>query len=196
MFTNQPNIFHSSGVYPTLLTTCHHQIIYAKICFKVHFPPPFERVIWHCNRASADLIKISIEQFYWTKSVSNLGLSEKVELFNEALLNIFSNFIPHEPIKVKSKDPRWMNKEIKCALRKKNKLCRKYISVGRTDLDEANLIEATNFVSDLITTSKESYLTNIGEKLKDPNTNSTRSRAGLKNHTGQINMQTVLRMKN
>ena len=108
----------------------------------------------------------------WTKSFSNLGLNEQVEIFNEALLNIFSNFTPHETINVKSKAPRWMNKEIKCALRKKNKLYRKYISGGRTDLDEANLIEATRFVSDLIKTSKESYLTNIGEKLNDPNTSS------------------------
>ena len=62
-----------------------------------------------------------------------------------------------------------MNKEIKCALRKKNRLYRKYISGGRKDIDAIKLIEATNFVSDLITTSKESYLTNIGEKLNDPN---------------------------
>ena len=53
---------------------------------------------------------------------------------------------------------------------KKNRLDRKYISGGRKDIDEVKLIEATNFVSDLITTSKESYLTNIGEKLNDPNT--------------------------
>ena len=121
MFTNQPNIFHSI-IYPTLLTTCHRQIIYAKICFKVHFQPPFERVIWHYKRASTDLIKRSIEQFDWAKSFSNLGLNEQEELFNGVLLNIFNNFIPHETIKVKSKNPRWMNKEIKCALRKKNRL--------------------------------------------------------------------------
>ena len=89
MFAMQPIIFHSSGVYPTLLTTCHHQVIYAKICFNVYFPPPFQRAIWHYNRASADLIKRSIEQFGCTKSFSNLGLSEQVELFNKALLNIF-----------------------------------------------------------------------------------------------------------
>ena len=65
-----------------------------------------------------------------------------------------------------------MNKEIKCALRKKNRLDRKYISGGRKDIDEVKLIEATNFVSDLITTSKESYLKNIDEKLNDPNTSS------------------------
>ena len=111
----------------------------------MHFPPPFERVIWHYNRASSDLIKRSIEQFDWAKSFSNLGLNEQVAHFNEALLNIFSNIFPHETTNVKSKDPRWMNKEIKCELRKKNKLYRKYISGGRTDLDEANLLEATLF---------------------------------------------------
>ena len=99
-------------------------------------------MIWHYKRASTDLIKRSIEQFDWARSFSNLGLNEQVELFNGVLLNIFNNFIPHETIKVKSKNPRWMNKEIKCALRKKHRLYRKYISGGRKDIDEVKLIEA------------------------------------------------------
>ena len=74
MFTMQPIIFHSSGIYQNLLTTFHHQVIYAKICFKVYI----ERVIWHYNRKSADLIKRSIEQFDWTKSFSNLGPNEQI----------------------------------------------------------------------------------------------------------------------
>ena len=52
----------------------------------------------------------------------------------------------------------------------KQKKKRKKEKSGRKDIDEVKLIEATNFVSDLIPTSKESYLTNIGEKLNDPNT--------------------------
>ena len=84
-----------------------------------------------------------------------------------------------------------MNKEIKCALRKKNKLYRKYISGGRTDLYESNLIEATYFVSDLKTTSKESYLTNIGEKLNDHNTSSKTYWSLLKRFLNKVKIPEV-----
>ena len=65
-----------------------------------------------------------------------------------------------------------MNKKLNVHYVRKINFIGKYISGDRIDLGEANLIEATNFMSDIITTSNESYLTNIGEKLNDPNTNS------------------------
>ena len=57
IFTSQPNLVFESGVHPSLCRTCHHQIIYAKICFKVHSPPSYKREVWHYNRARVDLIK-------------------------------------------------------------------------------------------------------------------------------------------
>ena len=119
IFASQPNLVFESGVHPSLYYTCHHQIIYTKICFKVHFPPLYEREVWHYNRAQVDFIKRSIENFDWDRAFSSLGVNGQVELFNDTLLNIFSNFIPHEIIKCSSKDPPWMNIEIKSSLREK-----------------------------------------------------------------------------
>ena len=155
IFTSQPNLVFESGVHPSLCRTCHHQIIFAKICFKVHSPPPFEREIWHYNRARVDLIKKSIQTFDWDRAFLDLNINDQVEIFNNTLFNIFRNFIPHETIKVSSKDPPWMNKEIKTALRRKNRLYKKYISGGRKQEDEINLNETTAIVSNLIAESKK-----------------------------------------
>ena len=119
IFASQPNLVIESGVHPSLYNTCHHQIIYAKICFKVHRPPSYKREVWHYNRAQVDLIKRSIDNFDWDRAFLNLSLNDQVEFFSNTLINMFRNFIPHELIKCNSKDPPWMNKEIKSALQKK-----------------------------------------------------------------------------
>ena len=44
------------------------------------------------------------------------------------------------------------------------------ISGGRSQEDEINLQETTNYISDLITASKDSDFTNLGKRLNHPNT--------------------------
>ena len=63
-----------------------------------------------------------------------------------------------------------MNKEIKSALRKKNRIYKKYTSGGRKQNDEIDLRESTDFVSNLITRTKNFYFTNLGKRLNDPET--------------------------
>ena len=65
-----------SGVNSSLHQNCHHQIINAKINLKVFYPPPYEREIWHYQRANVDLIQPSIEQFSWEKPFRNLNINE------------------------------------------------------------------------------------------------------------------------
>ena len=61
-----------------------------------------------------------------------------------------------------------MNKDIKNALRHKNRIYKRYISGGRKQEDESCLRETTELVSNLITNAKSSYFTNLGKRLNDP----------------------------
>ena len=63
-----------------------------------------------------------------------------------------------------------MNKHIKYALRRKNHLYKKYISGGQKMDDETILNEATTSVSDLISSSKDTYFKRMTHKLNDPHT--------------------------
>ena len=92
LFTSQPNLVMESGVHSSLHQNCHHQIIYAKINFKVFYPPPYEREIWHYQRADVDQIQQAIEQFSWEKSFRNLNINEMVSLFNKTIKNILSTY--------------------------------------------------------------------------------------------------------
>ena len=57
---DQPNIILDSGTRASLDPFCHHQIIYCKINFRIPPPIPFERKMWHFNRANTAAIKRSM----------------------------------------------------------------------------------------------------------------------------------------
>ena len=61
--TDQHNIILDCGTRVSLDTYCHHQIIYCRVNFKIPPPPPFERIIWHFNRANTAAIKRSMTNF-------------------------------------------------------------------------------------------------------------------------------------
>ena len=81
IFTSQPKLVMESGVHSSLPPNCHHQIVFAKINLKICYPPPYERETWHYEKANADLICRSIDQFPWDNRFSNLDVNQKVHLF-------------------------------------------------------------------------------------------------------------------
>ena len=90
LFTSQPNLIVDSGTHPSLYPNCHHQIIYAKLNFKIHYPPPYTRVVWHYKDSNDDLIRRAINQFKWERASENKNVNEKVLTFNKIILNILS----------------------------------------------------------------------------------------------------------
>ena len=65
------------------------------------------------------LIRRAIKEFNWERAFSNTSVNEKVDIFNRTILNILSNFIPHEIIVCDDKDPRWFNYRIKTLIQEK-----------------------------------------------------------------------------
>ena len=71
-----------SGVHPQLHSSCHHQITYAKFNLKIQYPSPYEREIWHDQKANTDQIRKAIEQFSWDSSFKTVEVNEMLFLFN------------------------------------------------------------------------------------------------------------------
>ena len=60
-----------------------------------------------------NLIEEQINEFNWTKAFSNTSDNDKVNIFNNAILNNLSTFIAHEILTCDDKDPPWSSKKIK-----------------------------------------------------------------------------------
>ena len=122
IFSSQPNLVLRRGVLPSLHENCHHQIIHASFNLRVHYPPPYERVLWDYKKANLELIQRSIKEFDWHKSLTNLHPDDQVEVLNNTLLNIMKNFIPNKKSTFNDKDIPWITEEIKKVTKAKNKI--------------------------------------------------------------------------
>ena len=98
IFTSQPNLVVEPGVHPSLHPNCHHQIVFAKFNLMISYPPPYSRHVWHYREANTDFIRRASSNFIWEKAFYNTNVNKKVSIFNEKILNVLSNYIPHETL--------------------------------------------------------------------------------------------------
>ena len=122
IFTTQPNMVLESGVHHSLNQNCHHQIIFAKFNFKVYYPPPYERAIFHYSQANVDHIQQAINLFHWENAFLNTDVNAQVFIFSNTVLNILNNYIPHEAKICDDRDLPWMATKIKELISQKKKL--------------------------------------------------------------------------
>ena len=168
IFTSQPNLAVESGVHSSLHPNCHHQIVFAKINLKNCYPPPYERDIWHYEKANADLICISIDQFPWDKRFSNLDVNQKVHLFNQTTKSTLCNLIPHETVTCNDRDPPWINSKIKGLIQEKN-VAKKCYFQNNKDIQLFQRFQCMqNPLTATIEKSKEQFYSRISTKLMDP----------------------------
>ena len=172
MFTSQPNLFMESGVYLSLHPSCHHQIIFEKFNLSILYPPPQERTVWFYEKANPEIIRRAINEFDWTRTVSNISIDKKVCYFTETLLNIIHNFVSHERIVCDNRDPPWMNGEIKNFINEKNLAYKSYCLFNR----DVFLFEKFKFLQNQlnvsIENSKQTYNSKLASKLVNPATSS------------------------
>ena len=165
--SDQPNVVLESGVRPSLDPTCKHQITYSKINFKIPPAPPYVRKIWHFNRANSALISKAVAQFPWQQRLEQISEDPtlQVELLNETVLNIMSNFVPNSLSKIKPSEPEWLNRKIKAMLKKQNRLYKKYKRNGFNEDDKLALEVYRSECAKYIETSKQNHLHDLGNKL-------------------------------
>ena len=61
---------------------------------KIVYPPPYKRLVWDYSNTNVEAINLAIESFNWENAFDGKDIHAQVALFNESVLNIFSNFIP------------------------------------------------------------------------------------------------------
>ena len=171
LFTSQTNLVIESGVHSSLYPNCHHQIIFAKFDLRIFYPPPYERNVWHYKQANIELIRRAIDNFDWNRALDNVSPNRQVSIFNDTILNIISNFIPHETIICDDRDPPWINSKIKKVIHEKNKEHKKYINNKSNFLLLQNINNLQAHIKTLIDVLKQKYFSRISQKLESTSIN-------------------------
>ena len=127
IFNSQPNLLIESSVHPSLHRNYHHLIVFEKFNLdNLTYPPPYEREIWHYQKANNDLIKRAINSFDQEEAFSNIDIDKMVSIFNQTIINILYNFISHETALFDDIDPPWMNKEINKLIHEKKNIFNRF----------------------------------------------------------------------
>ena len=107
----------------------------------------------------------SINEFDWDRASANKHVDEKVLIFNKTVLNVLSNFIPHEIIVCGDKDLPWFNRKIKLLINEKLRTYNAYRkNIGNSQLRK-NLSSLQQRLRDLIDDSKQKYFSRLTHKL-------------------------------
>ena len=65
------------------------------------------------KRANISSTKRTIKIVDWQFMLLNKNTHEQIAIFNDILMNIFSNYIPNKYVTIDNKDPQWMAEKIK-----------------------------------------------------------------------------------
>ena len=170
IFTNQRNTIIDSGVIPSPDPCCKHSIIYGKINLSVPAPPPFKRVMWEYNKSDILQIRKSLTLIDWHGVFKDKTPDNMVDLFQTKFLATMNSFIPNKIVTINGRDAPWVTPEVKTVLRKNKRVYKRWVFRGRKQSEKALVNQTQCATNKIITNAKSRYLTNLGNKICDPNT--------------------------
>ena len=169
-FPNQPNLVVDSGTHPSLHPICHHQIIRCKINLQVEYLPSYQRHVWNYAKANKDAKLSALQNADWHRLFAKKTVHQQVNLLNDIILNVFTNFVPNKVITCDDRDPPWINDNIKNKIKWKNSMYKNYKRIGKKTEDYQFLVKAVSEVFQLIEKCKDEYYYRLGKRLNDPST--------------------------
>ena len=127
VFTNRPHLIIESGVHSSLISTYHHEIVFAKLNLKVGCSSPYGHKFWGYSSAEKTSVNQTINAIDWEKLCANKTVESQVSELNDLLLNIYSNYIPNKTVLCDDKDPPWMTNGPRTVIEMKNIVYKQYI---------------------------------------------------------------------
>ena len=107
-------------------TPLYIKTVITKSHLKVKYPPPYQRLVCNFRKSNNDAVKRAIELVNWNSLFSHKNVHEQIVIFNQALMNIFSNYRPNKLITIDDKDPPWINDYIKRKIMEKKVACKSF----------------------------------------------------------------------
>ena len=131
-------------------------------------PSPSKRFVWHYNRANEKAIYDSCKNFDWRQQLITIQAENAVGFFNETLINICKNFIPHEDKLIRPSDPPWITKSCRNFYCKYKRKFNRFTKRGCPPEQKAYLDRLKNDYSDLVLAEKEKYLKRLRDEVSNP----------------------------
>ena len=168
IITDQPKIFMKYGVHPSLDQHCQHQIVFGELNISLPCPPPYKRTVWEYSKSNILSIRNSLKETNWLSIFEGLSADQMVELFANRLYRIIRANIPRKVLRLNDKDPPWITRQVKAAVKRKRRFFRRFMNRGRRPEDWENFKIVRNETTRMVANAKEMYFSNLGQKLSNP----------------------------
>ena len=116
----------------------------------------------------------------WNFLFLHKNLHEQVVIFNQTLMNIFSNYIANKLITVDDKYPPWINEYIKRKILDKQIACKSFNTNNKNYYAYLKLQTISTELSEMILKRKNDYYSQLSDKLNDPETSAKAYWSALK----------------
>ena len=122
------------------------------------------------KNANASSIQKALNMTDWNKLLYNANVEKQVNILNDTVFNISSNFARSKVITVDDRDPPRINEEVKCKIKSKNKTSQQYLKNGRKITNFEIVHKEAAELSEMIQNWKEKYFYDLSLKLNNPQT--------------------------
>ena len=106
--------------------------------------------------------------FNWRQQLNNLSAGDSVNFFDEMLLNICKNFIPHEDKLFSPRDPPWITKTCTNFYNNYKRKFKRFVNRGSPPEQKEYLDSLKDEYSKLVLAEKDKYLKNLGNLVSNP----------------------------
>ena len=107
---------------------------------------------------------------------------KQISIFNQTLMNAFSNYIPNRLVTIDDKDPKWMNDYIKRKIMEKKVACKSFNTNNKNYDACLKLQTISTELSEMISKRKDDYHRQLLDKLTDSEGSSKPYWSTLKTH--------------
>jgi hypothetical protein len=150
-----------------------HQIVYAEISIQYKRDKPYLREVWSYKRGDYVGLLEDLRHVQWDADLNHQNnINELADHWQESFMNVCRQKIPNCTIRVKPMDKPWFNHEVKIAIRRRNRLYKRFKRSRLPAHENAwkiSAIEANFFMNKAKNEHKEKIknilmTTKIGEK--------------------------------
>lgn len=129
IITNAPGYFVATGTNSPP-SNCDHYFIYGKMNISSLKPKAYDRFVWLFNSVNIDelneLNELKFSKFEWQDIFSGNNFDIIYDNWFKLFIGILAKYIPYKKVTIRPRDKQWMNSNVRSAIRKRNRLLKKF----------------------------------------------------------------------
>lgn len=97
-----------------------------KINISIPCPPPYKKIVWDFTKSDHVAIRNSITGLDWPSIFHGLNPNQTAEEFTNKIYLIIETYVPNKVMVFNDKDPPWITKDVKVAIKRKHRVFLKF----------------------------------------------------------------------